>query len=167
VKTYQRCALGLLAAALSACGGDDASMMSDYTQDLGRHLDEVQAEHKAHSSEVAAATDLESIHRAEDGHRQRMDDHMSQTAMVMGHMMSCTDARGAHFDGAPFAGMMHGMRSACDDHRTAMHGAATIDAARQEEARHQDAMREWHDKMRGQMGMMMGQGSGFNCPHGM
>jgi hypothetical protein len=167
VKAYHLCALGLLAAAVSACGGDDASMMSDYTQDLGRHLDEVQAEHKAHSSEVAAASDIESINRAEDIHRQRMDDHMSQTETVMGHMMSCTDARGAHFDGAPFAGMMHDMRSECDDHRTAMHVAATIDSARTEESRHQDAMRERHDKMRGQMGVMMGQRSGFNCPHGM
>jgi hypothetical protein len=157
----------MLAAAVSACAGHDASMMSDYTQDLGRHLDEVQAEHKAHSSEVAAASDLESINRAEDDHRQRMDDHMSQTDMVMGHMMSCTDARGAHFDGAPLAGMMHDMRSECDDHRTAMHGAATIDAARTEESRHQDAMRERHDEMRDQMGRMMGQGSGFNCSHGM
>ena len=167
MKAYQLCALGLLAAAVSACGGDDASMMADYAQDLGRHLDEVQAEHKAHSSDVAAASDLESIRRAEDDHRQRMDLHMSQTDMVMGHMMSCTDARGRHFDGEPFAGMMHGMRSECDDHRTAMHGAATIDAARTEESHHQDAMRDRHDKMRGQLGMMIGQGSGFNCPHPM
>jgi len=167
VKAYQLCAVAMLASAASACGGDNASTMSDYTADLGRQLDEVQAEHKAHAAEVAAASDLESINRAEDGHRQRMDEHMSQTDMVMGHMMSCTDARGAHFDGAPFAGMMQDMRSECDDHRTAMHGAATVDAARTEEARHQDAMRQRHDKMQDQMGMMMGQGSGFNCPHGM
>jgi hypothetical protein len=159
--------LGLLAVAVSACGGDDASMMSDYTQDLGRHLDEVQAEHSTHSSEVAVAADLESINRAEDDHRRRMDDHMSQMDMVMGHMTSCTDGRGAHFDCAPFAEMMHDMRSYCDDHRAAMRGATTPDAARTEESRHQDGMRDRLDKMRGQMGTMMGQGSGFTCPHGM
>lgn len=166
MRTFRPITAVLLAGSVSACGSDDTSTMSDYTQDLSRHLDDVQTEHSTHSLEIAGAPDLDAIKRAEDDHRQRMDDHMGQMDMVKGHMMSCTDGRGAHFDGEPFAGMMHDMRSDCDDHRSAMFGAASTDAARTEESRHQDIMRDRLHEMRGQMEMMMGHGSGFSCPHG-
>lgn len=167
MKAYQASAICVLAIAVSACGGNDMSMMSGYTQDLGRHVDALQAEQSTHSADITAAADLDSMARAEDDHWQRMVDHMSQMNTVMGSMMSCTDSRGACLDTAPFAGVMHDMRSDCDDHRKAMYSAVALDAARTEELRHQDAMRNRLATMRGQMNSMMGQGAGYMCSHGM
>jgi outer membrane murein-binding lipoprotein Lpp len=154
--------MGLLAVVVSACGGNDSSTMSNYPQDLGRHVDALQTEQSAHSSEIVAAPDLDSIMRAEDEHWQRMNDHMNQMGMVMGQMMSCVDGRGARCDTAPFAGTMHDLRSDCDDHRAAVRSAATLDAARTEESRHQDVTHDRLLEMRGQMGTMVG--SGISCP---
>jgi hypothetical protein len=162
VNADQLSAMGLLAVVVSACGGHDASMMSNYPQDLGRHLDALQTGQSAHFSEIVAAGDLDSVMRAEDDHWQRMNDHINQMGTMMGQMMSCVDGRGARCDTAPFAGTMHDLRTDCDDHRAAMHGAATLDAARTEESHHEDVMRDRFGTMRGQMDKMVG--SGISCP---
>lgn len=167
MRAFQLNALGLLAVVASACGGSEEGTMSGYTQDLGRHLEALQTEQSAHSSGVAAAPDLDSIMSAEDDHWQRMDDHTSQMGTIMAQIMSCVDGRRARCDTAPFAETMHDLRSDCDDHRAAMHGAVTLYVARTEESRHRDAMRDRLDKMRGQMGTMMGQTGGYACSHGM
>jgi hypothetical protein len=140
-------------------------MMSDYTADMGRHVDALSGELSTHSTEIAATQDVDTIGRAETTHWQRNDDHMNKMDMVMGDMMSCTDSRGNRFDHAPFAGMMQNMRSDCDQHRDAMRDLPDIETRRMEEARHQDAMKNWLAQMSGQIGTMMGQWSGFSCGH--
>jgi hypothetical protein len=92
-----------------------------------------------------------------------MADHMSQMDMVMGHMSSCNEGQGGHCANALFAGMMHDVRTESDDHRAALQGAATLDAARTEESRHQAAMRDRLAGMRGQISAMPGQESTQHC----
>ena len=146
--------------------GDNMTMMSDYGADLDRHVDALRAEQTAHSSEVAAARDVDAIGRAENDHWQRNNDHMKNMGMVMDDMMSCHDTRGNTVDHANVAGMMQNMRDECDQHRDAMRDLPDVDTRRSEEARHHDAMKGWLDQMHTGIGTMMsGQGNGASCGH--
>ena len=60
---------------------------------------------------------------------------------------------------------MQNMRTECDRHRDAMRDPPGLETRRAEEARHQEAMTNGLDQMRGQIGTMMSMGSGYSCGH--
>jgi hypothetical protein len=157
--------VGLAVLVLGACGHDDGTMMSDYAQDVGRHLDALRAEQTAHSSEVLSLSTLDGIRGAESTHWQRMGDHLDQMNLVMSDMMACGSDRGVRIDTAEFAGSMQKIRSECDGHRQAMQNALDVDSARGEETRHGDAFQAEMGVMRGRWNMMMVQSRGYSCSH--
>ena len=57
MNTQQLTAVAWLAVAVPACSDHDMTMMSDYAQDLGRHVEAMRSEQSAHSLDVAAASD--------------------------------------------------------------------------------------------------------------
>ena len=128
-----------VAAMLSACGGHDPATMSDYAQDLGRHLDALESEQTAHFSEISAMDHVDILGPAELGHAQRMDDGIDRMNGPLGAMMSCADGPRMGFDAADFAAMMHDLRSECDEHGVLMLSAHEMDSASTEESRHYHA----------------------------
>ena len=74
--------VALFAVALSACSVTDETMMSDYVHDLGQHVDALEGEQLAHATDVAGASDLDSISRAEDDHERRSNDHMNSGSPI-------------------------------------------------------------------------------------
>jgi hypothetical protein len=165
MNAHQLVATTLLAVAATACGGDDRTMMSDYTQNLGRHLDALRTEQSAHASEMSAVSNLDVVRDREPGHWERMNGHMDQMNLALGDMMSCRDARGMPFDGAGFAGMMHDLRSEGDEHETKMLGASSLDLALAEESRHEDTIGLQMFEIQGQWNTMMEESRAYTCPH--
>jgi hypothetical protein len=51
--------------------GHSDTMMSDYAQEVGRHMDALQTEETAHASEVASLSTLDGMRDAETAHLQR------------------------------------------------------------------------------------------------
>jgi hypothetical protein len=152
-----------VAAMLSACGGHDPATMSDYAQDLGRHLDALEGEQVAHFSEISAMGHVDVLGPAELGHSQRMDDGIERMNGPLGAMMSCADGRRTGFDAAGFAGIMHDLRSECDEHGVLMLSAHEMDSASTEESRHYHAVGTQIGKMRRLLSPMMGTESSYSC----
>jgi hypothetical protein len=157
--------LTFLTMTLSGCAHDMGSMMSDYGQDLGRHMDALRTEDSTHASEISVAATSQEVEDAETRHWQRTDDHLSRMSLVMGDMMSCADGRGGTFDTADFARAMQDVRSECDSHRSTMGTTSDLTADRTEESRHQEAMGTRMDGMQSQWDKMMDHGNIYSCSH--
>jgi hypothetical protein len=158
-------ALAGLVASLAACGGQDAIALSDYALTLGYHLDALNKEQAAHSSEISSMSRVDLIGSVELAHGERMDDHLDRMTRVVGAMMSCAGGSGSIFDPASLAAVAHDLRSECDEHGMLMLSAHDMETALAEEGRHQNAVGKQLDKMRRQMTAMMPPGSANgSCP---
>jgi len=159
MKTHQwMVVVGVL---VSACGGNDAS--SAYSEAFDRQIDALGAEQVAHSSEIAEIDRVDLIGPAEQGHADRMDDHLARIDKVIGGMMSCANGEDSPFDAADLAATTHDLRSECDDHAMLMLSARDMETAGAEEARHQYAVGKQIDKLRRQAGTMLPPGSAYRC----
>jgi hypothetical protein len=140
-------------------------MMSDYAQDLGRHMDALRASESAHEMAVSAAATPEQVANAETRHWQDLDAHLSQMTLMMTDMMSCANASGTRFDTADFAGAMQNVQTECDTHRATMLSSSSLADDRAEESRHHDAMASRMESMQGHWNVMMSEGPSYTCSH--
>jgi hypothetical protein len=158
-----RLSLTLLAISLSGCAHDMGSMMSDYVQDLGRHMDALRIEDSTHASEISVAATSQEVQDAEARHWQHTDDHLSRMSLVVGDMTSCANGGGTSFDTAGFARAMQNVRAECDNHRSTMRSASDLAADRAEEVRHHEEMGTRMDGMQTQWDVMMRKGASYAC----
>jgi hypothetical protein len=168
MKTHQWMAVVGVGALVTACGGHDVTTTSDYAEAFGQHIDALGAEQVAHSAEISAVTRIDLVASVEQGHAERMDDHLAWMSRVMGGMMSCVDLQGSPFDAANLAVTTHDLHSECDEHGMLMLSAHDMDTARAEEARHQLVVGKQIEKLRRQLGTMISPGSAYRCspcPH--
>ena len=154
----------LPAFALGACGHDAGTMMSDFGQDSGRHMEALQAEEMSHASATGSLSTLDAMQGTEPAHWQRIEVHLDRMSLVMGDMMGCASERGARIDAAAgFADSMQKIRSECDGHRRTIQSVADVAAARKEEGRHGRAVADQVMVMLGQWDMMMIDSRGYAC----
>jgi hypothetical protein len=153
----------LPALALAACGPDMGTMMSDYVQDLGRHMESLQAEETSHASAMHGLSTLDGMEGTESVHWQRIEDHLDEMSLMMGDMMGCADERGVRIDTAGFADSMQKIRFECDEHRHTMLGAADAATARSEEGRHARAIADRMMVMLDQWDTLMVDTRGYAC----
>jgi hypothetical protein len=148
---------------LAACGQDADAMMSDYVQELGRHMESLQAEETSHAAAMNSLATVDGMQGMESAHGERIEGHLDAMTLVMGDMMGCANERGAGIDTAGFAGSMQKMRSECNEHRRVMQGAADVASARNEEGRHARAVADRMMVMLDQWDLMMIGSRGYSC----
>jgi hypothetical protein len=159
----------LAALALAACGPNAAeTMMSDYVEDLGRHMESLQAEETSHASSMTSSSTLDGMQGTEAGHWQRIEDHLDRMGLVMDEMAGCATERAVRIDTAGFADSVQKIRSECGAHRGAMQVMVNLATARTEEGRHARAIADRMMVMLDQWDVMMGLSRGYacsRCPH--
>jgi hypothetical protein len=155
--------LVLPAFVVAACGQRADATMSDYVQDLGRHMELLQAEETSHASAMNSLATIDVMQGAEPAHWERIEEHLDGMSLVMGDMTGCADERGARIDTAGFADSMQKMRSECTEHRRAMQGAADVATARKEEGRHARAVADRMMVMLDQWDLMRIGSRGYAC----
>jgi hypothetical protein len=154
----------LPALVLPACGQDADATMSDYVQDLGRHMESLQAEETSHASAMNSLATIDGMQNVESAHWESIEEHLEGMGLVMADMMSCANERGARIDTAGFAGSMQRMRSECVEHRRVMQGVEDVTSARNEESRHARAVADRMMMMLDQWDLMMIGSRGYACP---
>jgi hypothetical protein len=150
-------ALAILA--LGGCGHDRSSMMSDYLQDIGQHMDGLQAEETAHASVMASLSTIDGMQGTELTHWQRMEDHLDRMHLVMNDMMGC----GHRIEAIGFSDSTQRLRSEGDAHRQAMQAAADVAFAQNEELRHRGAFHDTMIAMQNEWNAMMSDSRGYSC----
>jgi hypothetical protein len=157
--------LVLVSLGIASCGHASGTMMSDYAQDLGSHLDALQTEQTDHTLAMASLTTLAAVQGTEPPHWQHMSDHFDRMNLVMGDMMACSRDVGAAVDISGFSNSMEKMRADCDAHRQAMQSAPDLSMARIEENRHDGVFRVIMTDMRDHWSSMMVATRGYSCAY--
>jgi len=155
--------MAIVGAYVTGCGAHDAMTSSDYAQAFDSQIDALGSEQTVHFIEIAEVTRVDQIGPVEQGHAERIDDHLASMGQVMGGMMSCTDEQGSTFDAVDLAATTHDLRSECDEHGMLMLSAHDMESARAEEARHQRVVGTQIDKLRRQLDAMVPTGSRNRC----
>ena len=138
----------------SACRDDDGGeALSHQIDDTRAHVDALREEVAAHAAAAEQAADLAALRSLEQPHDAEAAEHMDMLGHAIDDMGMCDDV-----PVDDLAAMMD-MRDACSDeldrHEQAIADAASLDAARNEETRHMDAMMDSLDDLDTMAGSMM------------
>ena len=149
--------------ALGACGQGSGATASDDARDVAGHIDALQAEQTAHSIEIGSLSTLDALHDPEVLHWRRVEGHLDAMNLGMSDMMACDSDRIA-IVAAGFADSMQKMHVEFDAHRHVILGAGEMGAARIEEARHGEAVRDITGAMQDRWNTMMLDPRAYACP---
>jgi len=165
----------------SACGsGDGGSTLNHYGVEISDSVSALETSLASHRDKVAAQTDLESVRGVEQKHMDEMGMHMGRMQDALDSMKACDSHMSMagradavdqlHTAQGGMRGAMDAVSSELDRHLKAMQSAPDLDAAVEEETKHQTTMdgilggmRTDDDDLGSAMQMMADDGMSMMC----